>query len=110
MRKLRTTENQYVAVTQTQITRSGLFLQYHNDKKSDKVEYCLVFRDYILGMVYQSENGEYECELGNPPFHVSCCIISLVLEIMKRLSCSDIAGMVNDIRDYLAHKPQERPI
>lgn len=109
MRKYKITENQYVKVTQIQLTRSGLFLQYHNDKRNGNVEYALVYRDFIIGMVYQGSNG-YECELGNPPFHVSCCIISLVLEIMKRLSCSDIAGMVNDLREYLVHKPQERPI
>lgn len=101
--------NQYVEITQTQLTRSGLFLQYHNDVKTGTVEYCLVFRDYILGMVYLGKNG-YECELGFPPFHVSCYIVSLVMEIMRRLASEDVAGMLLDLRDYLQHRPQERPI
>ena len=105
----RTHHNQYVTVTQTQLTRSGLFLQYHNDKKSGNVEYCLVFRDYILGIVYLGDKG-YETELGFPPFHVSCYVMSLTMEIMKRLVCQDVSGMLNDLRDYLKHRPQERPI
>lgn len=106
----RTTSNAYVTVTQTQLTRSGLFLQYHNDNKTGKVEYALVYRDYILGMVFLNERGSYESELGFPPFHVSCYIVSLVMELMKRLANEDTAGMLLDLRDYLRHRPQERPI
>lgn len=108
-RFFKTHSNAYVTVTQTQLTRSGLFLQFHNDKISGKVEYCLVYRDYILGMVYLTDKG-YESELSFPPFHVSCYIMSLVMEIMKRLACEDISGMLNDLREYLSHRPQERPI
>lgn len=108
-RFFKTHDNAYVSVTQTQLTRSGLFLQFHNDKASGKVEYCLVYRDYILGMVYLRKNG-YEAELGFPPFHVSCYIMSLTMEIMKRLASEDMAGMLNDLREYLSHRPQERPI
>jgi hypothetical protein len=106
----KTKRNQYVVVTQAQLTRSGLYLQYHNDVKTGKLEYALVFRDYILGMVYYNEKGSYETELSFPPFHVSCYIMSLVLEIMKRLAAEDVSGMLLDLRDYLNHRPQERPI
>lgn len=106
----KTRRNQYVEVTQMQLTRSGLYLQYHNDVKTGKTEYALVFRDYILGMVFLNERGSYESELSFPPFHVSCYVMSLVLEIMKRLSSEDVSGMLLDLRDYLKHRPMERPI
>lgn len=109
-RFFRTQQNQYVVVTQAQLTRSGLYLQYHNDVKTGKTEYALVFRDYILGMVFLNDKGSYESELGFPPFHVSCYIVSLVMEIMKRLASEDVSGMLLDLRDYLKHRPMERPI
>jgi hypothetical protein len=99
--------NQYVNVKQLQLTRSGLFLQFHKSRKSGKYEYCLVYRDYIVGMVYKSESG-YESELGFPPFHISCYITALVLDIMKCLACNDKDGVVEEVKDFVSHRPQER--
>lgn len=106
---MKETRNQFVSVTEVQLTKTGLLLQYHNDVKTGIVDYCLVYRDYILGVVYMGrESGHYETEFWAPPFHVSLNLMVLIRKVMRRLVNEDISGMIIELREYLRIAPQER--